>query len=234
MSRSDNPTLDGTFKIVLADLARQSQRDMPESRRLSRARRVIEHEDIEADETVFYAGTSLRKGASTPIAKGERTPPRKALNYNYDGDEDDVDDDEEEAKLCTPRQILSRRTKNTKERWCARSDENDSVHLSQKRFYESDQKPSDEKREREGLISVTRTRDRSEGETDERNWRKTKKSAGGKRRRRRGKGEGSAGILRKLSRNAYSKRAEVPHTLRGLVFGNAMRRASWCMEKRCL
>lgn len=46
-----------------------------------------------------------------------------------DGDDDDNDDDDNEekkTKLGTPRQILSRRTKNTRERWCARSEENDS------------------------------------------------------------------------------------------------------------
>jgi len=100
----------------------------------------------------------MRKGASTSITKGERTPPKKALNYNHDddqrydgrtmltvhkdknededsdgssggdsddGDDDDDDNEEEEAKLSAPRQILCR-TKNTRERWCARSEENDS------------------------------------------------------------------------------------------------------------
>lgn len=104
------------------------------------------------------------------------------------------------------------------------------VHLSRKRLFESDRMQSNEgtererKRDREGTISVTRTRDYGKGETDEQNWRKTKKSAGGKQRRRGGRGGGICGVLRKLSRNAYSKRAEVLHAL---MLGNAMHRTSW-------
>jgi len=41
---------------------------------------------------------------------------------------------------------------------------------------------SNEEREKEGPISITRTRVCGEGKTDERHWRKTK-SAGGKQRR---------------------------------------------------
>lgn len=106
------------------------------------------------------------------------------------------------------------------------------VHLSRKRLFESDRIRNNQEKEREGSISVTRTRDYGEGETDERNWRKTKKSAGGKWRRRGGrrsrKREGSAGYyvncLGTLIRN-------VPKFCK-LMLGNAVRRASWCIEKR--